>query len=269
MKSKFLFELVLVIALVLQAGSINAQEKTEKQQIEGRTSLNVMSDSPDGSGETLINYSEYGHRYKIRLSGSKIIEMFVDETKIAEQDYTKYDSLVKKLLAQIEKDRKQAEEDRKQAAKDRQQAGKDREQANEDRKQAEKDRERAEQDRQQAEKNRQQADEDRERAEQDREQAGKDREQAEKDRQQAQIDRKTAEEDRKLFNEMMDEIVKEKLVENKEALKSLVLDENEFTVNGIKQSGNLHSKFKAKYLKTSSSRINYRNAGQFRRITVD
>src|SRR5688500_11788780 len=248
MKIKFLLASVLVIASALQSSNVNAQQKNEKQKNDGGTSLNVMTDMPDGADETLINYTEDGHRYKIKLSGSKVIEMFVDDKKVAEEDYAKYDSLVKKILVQIEKDRKQAEEDRKQAEKDRQQADKDREQANEDRKQAGKDRERADQDRKQAE---------------------KDREQAEKNRKQAEVDRKRAEEDRKLLNEMIDEVVKEKLVENKEALKSLVLDDNEFIVNGIKQPDNLHSKFKAKYLKSSRRRINYKNSVEFRGISVD
>jgi chromosome segregation ATPase len=283
MKIKFLLASVLVIALIFQSGTMNAQQKNEKQKNDSGTSLNVMSDRSSGSGESLINFTEDGHRYKIRLSGSKVIEMFVDDKKVAEEDYAKYDSMVKKILLQIEKDRKQAEEDRKQAEKDREradqdrkQADKDREQAEKNRQQADKDRERAEQDREQAdkdreqaEKNRQQADKDRERAEQDREQAGKDREQAEKDRQQAEIDRKQAEEDRKLLNEMIDEVIKEKLVENKEALKSLVLDDNEFIINGIKQPGNLHSKFKTKYLKNSRRKINYRNSDGFRGMSVD
>ena len=276
MKLKFLFGSVLVIALTLQAGTMNAQQKNEKQRSDRGTSLNVTTGMSAGSGETLINYTEDGHHYNIKLSGSKIIEMFVDDKKVAEEDYSKYDSLVKKLLAQIEKDRKQAEEDRKQAEKDRQRADKDREQANKDRKQAEKDREhadhdrkQADEDRRQAEKNRQQADKDRERAEQDREQAGKDREQAEKDRKQAEVDRKQAEEDRKLLDGMIDEIVKEKLIENKEALKSLVLDNNELIVNGIKQSDSLHSKFKTKYLKSNRNRINYKNSGEFRGMSVD
>lgn len=255
MKIKFLPASVLIIALALQTSTMNAQQKNQKQRNADGTSLNVMTDMSAGSGETLINYTEEGHRYKIKLSSSKIIEMFVDDKKVAEEDYAKYDSLVKKLLAQIEKDRKQAEEDRKQAEKDR-------ERADQDRKQADKDRE-------QAEKDRQQADEDRERAEQNRAQAGKDREQAEKDRKRAEIDRKRADEDRKLLDEMLDEVVKEKLVENKEALKSLILDDNEFIVNGIKQSDALHSKFKTKYLKTSRARINYKNSGEFRGVSVD
>jgi hypothetical protein len=272
MKINFLLALMLVISLSLQSCILNAQQKNNRDK-DGGTTLNVMTDM---SGESLINFTEDGHRYKIRLTGSKITEMYVDDKKVAEEDYAKYDSLVKKILAQIEKDRKQAEEDRKQAEKDRQQADKDREQANEDRKQAEKDRERADQDRkqadkdrEQAEKDRQQADEDRKRADRDREQAEKDRVQAGKDRAQAEIDRKQAEEDRKLLEEMITDVVKEKLVENKEALKSLVLDDTEFSVNGVKQPDNLHSKFKAKYLKNNHRRINYRNSGEYRQMSID
>jgi hypothetical protein len=290
MKIKFLLVSVPAIISVLLSGTMNAQQKNEKQKKDGVTSMNVMTDRSSGAGETLIHYTEDGQRYKIKLIGSKIIEMFVDDKKIAEEDYAKYDPTVKKILLQLEKDRKQAQEDRKQAEKDRQQADNDREQANEDRKQADRDREQAENDRQQAdndrkqadqerkqadkdreqaEKDRQQADNDRQQAEQDRKQAEKDRDQAVRDRKQADMDRKQAEEDRKLMNEMIDEVIKEKLVENKEALTSLVLDENELIVNGTKQPASLHSKFKTKYLKGSHRQINYRNSGGFRGMSVD
>ncbi|MEI9806883.1 MAG: hypothetical protein WDO16_02790 [Bacteroidota bacterium] len=291
MKSKLLQGFVVAIALILQVGIVNAQPKKEtKKRNEGITSLDFRTTNTGGLDETQINYREDGHYYKIKLNGTRIAEIYLDDKKVPEEDFSKYEPMVKKILVQVEKDRKQAEKDREQAEKDReqadrdrQQADKDREQAELDRKQADKDRENAEKDRKQADKervqveqDRKEADKDREQAEQDRKQAGKDREQAEldrkqadKDRAQAEIDRKQAEEDRRLWEEMVNEMVKEKLVEDRQALKSMLLDDKEFTVNGVKQSEDLHSKFKAKYLKGKNKRMSYINSEGIRGITVD
>jgi len=274
MKNKILVTSALLVAISFHAGSVNAQQN--------RASTESRSYMTDDSGESLLNFSEDGHRYKIRLEGSKIVEMYVDGKKVAEEDYVKYDTMIKKILVQIEKDRKQAEEDRAQAEKDRARAEKDRQQANIDREQAVKDRERAELDRKQAEKDRaqaeihrSQADNDRKRAEQDRLQAEKDRTHAEEDRKRAEVDRahaevdrKRAEEDRKQVEDMVNELVSEKLIESKDALRSLTLDNTELTVNGVKQSAELHSKFKSKYLKNGHSRINYRHADRFTQLEI-
>jgi hypothetical protein len=56
---------------------------------------------------------------------------------------------------------------------------------------------------------------------------------------------------------MMTEIVSEKLVDSRSALKSVSLDSKEFTVNGIKQSDALHQKFAAKYLKDKNGRMQF------------
>jgi len=301
---KLLLASVPFVALVLQVTPIQAQQKNENKAEDVRTSPEIRSVKTTISGETQINYRENDHWYKIKMSGSKILEIYIDDKKVAEEDYSKYDATIKKILAQIEKDREQAEKDRQQAQLDREQARKDRQQATEDRRQAEKNREQADKDREQAERDREQARKDREQANssrersvkdkqqaqndrersetdrqradkdrlqavEDRKQAEKDREQAGKDRQQAEVDRKRAEEDRKLMNAMIDEIVKEKVIDNEDALKSLRLDENELIVNDIKQPENLHNKFKAKYLKSGRSKISYKNSDGFRGISID
>jgi hypothetical protein len=254
MKNKFFVFAFVAINTFITVPSI--AQKTEKN-----SGTRISSSNNDDSQ---INMTEDGHSYKIRLNGTRVLEMEVDGKKIAESDFNKYDALIKKILKQMEEDRKQAELDRKQAEKDREQADKDRAQAELDRKQAEKDRMQADEDRKQAVRDRAQADKDRISAEGDRKQAEKDRaqaeldrKQAEKDRAQAEIDRKQAEEDRKIFEQMVTELISEKLVESRNALTSLTLDNKELTINGVKQSDAMQQKFAAKYLKDKNSRMQF------------
>jgi len=290
MKLNFVLACVPFFALTLNLSSVKAQQKNDRPLNNQLASPRLRSVITNDLGETNIEYVTDGHRHKIRLDGKKIVELYVDDKKVAEEDYAKYDSIVNKILVQIEKDRVQAEADRHQAMLDREQAEKDRKQADEDRKQAASDRKQADEDRKQADEDRKQvelnrkqvdenrkqaesdlrqADEDRRQAESDRRQAVKDRMQAEKDRKQAEKDRAQAEEDRKLMQEMMDELVKEKIVENKDALKSIVLDETELIVNGTKQPDALHLKLKTKYLRNIHGRINYKNSDGSHRLSID
>ncbi len=252
-------------AICLSASAPLLAQKTGKN-----TNTQISRSNNDDS---YISMNEDGHSYKIRLNGTTVKEMEVDGKQIPASEFSKYDALIKRILKQMEEDRKQAELDRKQAEKDREQADKDRKQAEKDReqaeldrKQADKDRIQADNDRKQAEKDRAQADKDRlsaegdrKQAEKDREQAELDRKQAEKDRAQAETDRKQAEEDRKLYEQMISELISDKLLENRGALTSLTLDNKELTINGVKQPDAIHQKFSAKYLKgkNSSMRVNH------------
>lgn len=269
--------------LGLYAPDATAQQKREAQTRQTYTSV--------------IDHSENGKRYKIRLDGSKILELEVDGKEIPESEYSKYEPMVKKIIEQAEEDRaeaekhreeaevhrkeaekhrEEAEEHRAQAQKDRVEAEQHRKQADENRKQAEVHRKQAEVSRLEAEKHREQAEVDRKNAEESRERASKDREQAEehrkqadKERAQAEIHRQKAEEDRKLYQSMIDEIVSQKLVESKSDLKEVTLDEKEFIINNVKQPDAIHSSFKAKYLKDGKGRIRYSNSGTFRGLSVD
>lgn len=221
-----------------------------------------------GEDESYINTKEDGHSYKIRLKGNKVTEMEVDGKIIPAADYPKYDAFIKKLLKQMEEDRRQAELDRQQAEKDRQQADKDRLQAGKDRAQAELDRQQAEKDRAQADKDRAQADKDRlsaeadrKRAEKDRAQAERDRQQAEKDRKQAEIDRQQAEADRKLYEQMITELISDQLLDNRSALRSIELDNASFSINGVKQPEAVQKKYAAKYLKGKKGSMRVSHSG--------
>ncbi|RYE57477.1 MAG: hypothetical protein EOP48_05710 [Sphingobacteriales bacterium] len=279
MKSNLLFAASIVMAAALYVAPVKAQEKREKQQ---RISV-FTSVSPGSLSEgTVMEYSEDGHDYKVKLNDTKIIEIYRDGTKVPEAEFSKYEPSIKKILEQLEKDRKQAELDRAQAAKDRARAEQDRELAEKHREQANRDRERAEVDRKEADVRRGEAAKDRERADRDRvlaekdraqatiarEHAEKDREQANRDRKQAEVDRKLAEEDRAMVEQLLEDLVAEKLIEDKDALKSLQLNDSELSINGVKQSDALHSKLKTKYLKGRHKKINFTRSGEFRGISV-
>jgi len=183
------------MAFMLAIGTTHGQTTADKNKPGVSGPLEVRTELIDGSGQSTINYSEDGHRYRMRLNESKLQELYVDDKKIEPGDFDKYEPLVKRILVRLEKDRKQAEKDRAQAEKDRAQAEKDREQAEKDRAQAEQDRVQSDKDRQQAEKDRAQSELDRAQSDKDREQAEKDRAESDKYREQAEKDRGQAQKD--------------------------------------------------------------------------
>lgn len=295
MKNNLLNVQVALLAILLAATAAQAQVKkitrsstTRTETSNGNSYLNVEYDSADGI-ERITLYKN-GEVYKIKVVSDKVTEIIIDDKKIPEADFSKYEPMIKKLREQIRedqaqaaRDRAQAELDRKQAKKDREQAERDRAQAEEDRKQADKDRAQAELDRKQAEKDRQQtikdraraeqdkkqADKDRAQAELDRQQAVKDRAQAERDRAQAEIDRKHAEEDRKMLAALVDDLIKEDVVKSKEDLHVVQLSDESLIVNDKKQPAALHQQLKAKYLKTPGTRFTYTNHTNGTRFSIE
>ncbi len=85
---------------------------------------------------------------------------------------------------------------------------------------------------------------------------------ADAQRRQARLHRARAEKDRKLVEDIISEILIDGLVKNKPALISFELNADDFTVNGIKQSPALHSRYKSKYLEAAGGKISmHKNAG--------
>lgn len=277
MKSTFFKHRVLLmtsmLCITLSFGQKNSQLKqTSSIRSYDDRYINIQ-ESVGNQGESIINYKNGQERYTIRMLNDKVSELYINDKKIPADSIYLYKEEIDKINEQIKKDRARAEEDRKQAGLDRKQAEKDRAQAQEDRKQAEKDREQAEKDRAQAEKervrykadqgqyelNKKQAEKDREQAEKDRQQAEKDRQQALKDRAQAELDRKQAEEDRAIVKSLIAELVKQNIVSDEKSVTSVRLNNDEFYVNGKKQSEELHTKFKAAFLKKRGYSISFKH----------
>lgn len=286
MKNKLLLASFTMAALAFTVLPVAAQKTS--------TSTEIRSVYTDDD-ETTLNFSRDEHQYKIRMTGNKITEMYRDGVKVASEDYSKYESMINEVLAEVKKQREEAEKmrqeaevQRKQADKQRQEAEKQRKEADVQRLQAEKQREEAEEQRKQAdvfraeaekqrfeaEKQRTEADKMRLEAEQQRKKADEfragaevQRKEAEKQRAEAEVQRREAEKNRALMEKMLDEIVTEKIVSSRDDLKTIQLDDKEFVVNGVKQTDKLHSQFKAKYLK--GKQIRYERNDSFRRISMD
>lgn len=288
---------VLLISAVTFLSLHNTQAQTTREnRIASFSNVNVSGRGTASSPQIMFLQDVNGKTYSIKRVDKKIQEMYVNGEKLNEDKYAEYEPVIKEIDEQIERDRAQAELDRQQAERDREQAARDRQQAEKDRQhavhdqeqakldraQAERDREQSIRDRQQAEKDRLQANLDREQAmrddveaKRDREQAAKDRAQAdrdrlqaEKDRAQAELDRQQAakdriqaEKDRKeaqaLLKSIIEEMIGDKLVKDKESLNGFRLTEDAFVVNGIKQSQELHTKYLQKFIKRAGYGIYY------------
>ena len=158
---------------------------------------------------------------------------------------------------QAERDAEQAQRDAAQADIDREQAKRDAEQAKRDREQAKRDVEQAKLDREQAKRDVEQAKLDREQAKRDAAQAKLDREQAKRDAAQAKLDAEQAKKDKELVKNLIQELIEDGIVPDKQSLVSFHLSASEFLVNGKAVPEKTHQKFKAKYLKTSEYSIYY------------
>jgi colicin import membrane protein len=269
MKTKFFKYSVLIIAAMAWGVTVNAQDSNSDKY------SNYDSQSKDAHGNTIERVHTFtdGKEYSFKLVNGKVANLYVDDVKIAPEQYAKYSTEINKIKEQIrldriqaEKDRAQAKIDRAQADKDRAQAEKDRGQAEKDRMgavssrgQAEKDRAQAGRDRLQAEKDRAQGDKDREQAVRDRAQAELDRAQAVKDRAQAEIDRKQAEEDRKLMAQMINDLINDKIITDEQSLHEVTLNADEMTVNGKKQSDEVFKKYKTRYNRFANYNFSYGN----------
>ena len=131
-----------------------AQQKPNNRQF-----LNVNVDSSVNPPQTYINYKS-DTLYNIVLSGGNVTSLSVNGRQVPADSFYVYDGLIKRMKAQMERDKEQAARDREQAVRDKAQAERDMLQAVKDKRQAEQDMQQAAHDKVQAEKDKRQAEED-------------------------------------------------------------------------------------------------------------
>jgi len=243
--------MLLLLTLIISRNSFGQRHVHENS---GNTYLYFDDDSSSVPPKTMVVYrNENGPLYTLHMAGDKVLDLTVDGHAVPSDSINgSYKAVIQELVVQVERARVQARLDRLQAERDREQAGRDREQAGRDREQAERDRE-------QAEKDRQQAGRDQEQAGRDREQADRDRQQADRDREQAERDRKRAAEDRAIMQSIMDDLVKDGLVPDKESVHSLKINADEFLLNGKSLPEAVQKKYIAKYVTGKGYSMSYHN----------
>lgn len=242
MKKSIFYAGILCLVVTLLHNTLQAQKKNPSTKT-NPTSHEYYIDTKDdvSTGEQIINYKDGQHVYKFKINGEKITDLYVDDKKIPANEYSKYDDIINSIMLQIKKDKEQARLDMMQATSNQKQAKMDMERAQLDKM----------------------------KAEEDMRQATKDKQMAELDRLQATKDKQRAEEDRTILNNLLSDIVSEKIAPDENSILSLVLNNNELIVNGKKQSSTLLQKFKTKYLKVAGTEINFQRDGSKRQFNID
>ena len=157
-----------------------------------------------------------------------------------------------------ERAQEQAENRQQQTERQHEQAERDRERAQEQRERAqERDQEQRERDAAQRERDQAQADQERIQARSERAQAENEREQAKLDRIQARFDREQAKEERAMFHNLIQFLLDQHIVADRDHLSSLVLTDTSLYVNGVKQPQDIHRTLKEQYGQWAQRGLSY------------
>lgn len=255
MEKKFLTaSFILVIVCLLAFGSMNAQvdestkasnQKTMKSTVKNTDEL--LLTTPDTipiysirgkSGMTgVTNTTIDGKAYQIFIKNGQVTNMYIDGEKIPNEKIINYKPILDKIFEKMIINQEQAMRDNEQASRDSEQAKIDIEQAAKDIEQAMRDSEQAKRDSEQAKR--------------DTEQAVRDSEQAKRDSEQAARDSEQAVRDNDAMNEIIDALIANNIIKNKEELYELIFNADKLEVNGVQQSNEMLKRFKFKFTVSS------------------
>ncbi len=259
MEKKFLSaSLVLVTVCLLTFVSLKAQNNNAENN-HTNLNTNISNDAVQPvtqdtipfytikgkSGMTgVTNTTIDGKVYQIFIKNGQVTNMYIDGKKIPNEEIVNYKAILDKIYEKMINDQEQSKYDSEQAMIDSEQAMRDSEQAMRDSEQAKIDSEQALNDSEQAMR-------DSEQAMRDSEQAVRDSEQAKRDSEQAARDSEQAVRDSDNMDEIIDALIANNIIKNKEALYELKFNADELVVNGVKQSKDMLNKFKAKFVVSS------------------
>ncbi|TDE15401.1 M56 family metallopeptidase [Dyadobacter psychrotolerans] len=233
-----------------------------------------------------VNITTNTVSYDFVIKDGEMTELKIDGKSIPENEIKNYESELKSSLQEADAEREKSEKQREEAGKQRAEAevmrkhaekirsnaDQIRVQADQQRKQAEEIRRQADLVRIDAEKQRKEADVFRGEADKYRKEAAKFREQAEVVRKQADVIRKEAEVTRKeaektrevyekLQADLISDMISEGIIKSKDGL-SYKLSNDEFIVNGVKQSAEVGKRFIKKFVKEEGVEMVYNWKGR-------
>jgi hypothetical protein len=227
-KTLTIMEKVSLLAGVLLISAVTFFSLQKSQAQSGNYTSNFSSVNINGAGSpssprTIVARDKKGKLYKINRVDNKTVGLQVAGKDIAQEHFKDYDWVIKKIDEEIKVETAQMQ------------------------KQLKRDAETAQHDKETEER-------DAETAQRDAETAERDAETAQRDAKTAQRDRKTAEADQKVIEDIIDELVNDKIIKSKSDLRDLKLEDNIFKVNGEKQSPALLQKYQDKFLKVPNGK---------------
>ncbi|MXV15812.1 hypothetical protein [Hufsiella ginkgonis] len=241
MKTTTILNGLLMLSMLAMSINLCAQSSTEKIE---------LRESAHGKVSARISKKLGGKDFELNLSGEKVTALSVDGKAVPESGWDAYASEISELKTQLKKNEQRAKTEKARSVGDQKKSLVEKERTLNVKSQTLAAKSAAEQMKIKAEK--------------DKNLAGKDRAKADAakviadgDRLKAEKDHEAAETDRKLLDELMTELVSDKIIGAKHDLKSLQLEPSGMRVNGNSQSGAILDKYLKKYPSLVRTGVSY------------
>jgi len=255
------------------------KSKKSDQRLDNDDYTVIYSDIDKSAGRETIVLKTGGNEYKVVKLNDEIAYLVVNDEKIPKDKMGDYSDLLKKINAQLERmkeeqkirDKEQEQRNAEQAIRNKEQEQRNAEQVIRNKQQEQRNAEQAERNEEQEKRNAQQVQQNEEQKRRDAEQLIRNKEQEQRNAEQVirnkeqeqrnaeQVIRNKQQEQRNAeLKKLITDLIDDNIIKEKKGLSSFSLSDDEFIVNGVKQSPEIFKKYKAKYLKLVRGTYNYK-----------